>query len=91
MWLDHGVQMPVGTREALGYGYPRNRDKSEGALSMNTDKTGHVKGISKPKKAKVCVHQRMVEYHCNEKGQATGNVVCRECCAVIPNPAKALG
>ena len=58
---------------------------------MNTNKAGRVNGINgtfKTKKAKGCVHQRMVNYHCNEKGQPTGNVVCRECGAVIADPAK---
>ena len=66
----------------------------EGEISMNADKAGQVKGlngISKPLKAKVCVHQRMVSYHYNENAQPSGNLVCRECGAVIPDPAKILG
>lgn len=59
---------------------------------MNAEKAGQaINGTSKHKKKKVCVHQRMVDYHFNEKGQATGNVVCRECGAVIPGPTKVLG
>jgi len=47
-------------------------------------------GISKPKTARACVHQRMLDYHYNEKTQPSGNLVCRECGAVIPDPAKLL-
>ena len=60
----------------------------EGVLSMNADKAGRVNGTSKPKKSKVCVHQRMVDCHYNEKGNPTGNVVCRECGSVIPDLVK---
>lgn len=60
----------------------------EGALSMNADKAGRVNGKAYPIKAKVCVHQRMVDCHYNEKGKPTGNVVCRECGTVIPDPVK---
>jgi hypothetical protein len=66
----------------------------EGALFMDVDKVGRVNGIngtSKTKKAKVCVHQRMVDYHYNEKAQPSGNLVCRECGAVIPDPTEVLG
>ena len=65
----------------------------EGIITMNADKAGRrkgINGISKPSKAKGCVHQRMVESHFNESGQATRNVVCRECGAVIPDPMKAV-
>ena len=48
------------------------------------------KGISKLKRARACVHQRMLDYHYNEKAQPSGNLVCRECGAVIPDPAKVL-
>jgi hypothetical protein len=61
----------------------------KGGLLMNAEKAGQLKGTSKPKKTKVCVHQRVVDYHFNEKGQVTG-LVCRECGRVIPNPAKVL-
>ena len=46
------------------------------------------KNTSKPKRGKVCVHQRMVSSQYNEKGQVTGNVICRECGAVIPSSQK---
>jgi hypothetical protein len=65
----------------------------KGARTMNADQAGRINGLSrtsKPKKAKVCVHGRMVEYHYDDEGQATGNVVCRECWAVIPDPANVL-
>jgi len=58
---------------------------------MNAEKAECVIGItgtSKPKKARVCVHQRMLDYHYNGKAQPSGNLVCRECGAVIPDPAK---
>lgn len=61
---------------------------------MNAEKAGRVNGIkgtSKPKKARVCVHQRMLDYHYNEKAQPSGNLVCRECGVVIPDPAKGWG
>jgi len=60
----------------------------EGEISMNADKAGRMNGKTYPKKTKVCVHQRMVDCHYNEKGKPTGNVVCRECGAVIPDPVK---
>ena len=60
----------------------------EGAPSRKADKAGHVNGTSPPIKAKDCVHQRMVDGHFNEKGKPTGNVVCRECGAVISDPVK---
>ena len=61
---------------------------------MNAEKAGKKKkknGTSKPKVARVCVHQRMLDYHYNEKAQPSGNLVCRECGAVISDPAKVLG
>ncbi len=60
---------------------------------MNAEKAGPVNGIngtSKLKKGKTCVHQRMLDWHYNEKAQPSGNLVCRECGAVIPDPAKVL-
>ena len=48
------------------------------------------KGTSKSKTARACVHQRMLDYHYNEKAQPSGNLVCRECGAVIPDPANVL-
>ncbi|MGV7229021.1 MAG: hypothetical protein ACQ9IQ_10230 [Nitrospirales bacterium] len=60
---------------------------------MNAEKAGYVngkKGTFKPKVARVCVHQRMLDYHYNEKAQPSGNLVCRECGAVIPDPANVL-
>jgi len=65
----------------------------KGEMSMNAVKAGRVNGrdkTSKPKRANRCVHQRMVEPEFNEKGLTTRNVVCRECGAVIPDPAKVL-
>jgi hypothetical protein len=58
---------------------------------MNSIKAGHINGVFKPKKEKVCVHQRVVDYHYNDRGKPTGNVVCRECGAVIPDPVKVWG
>ena len=61
---------------------------------MNAEKARRVnglKGTSKLKKTRVCVHQRMLDYHFNEKAQPSGNLVCRECGAVIPDPGKVLG
>ena len=61
---------------------------------MNAEKAGCVNGIngtSKPKNGAVCVHQRMLDYHYNEKAQPSGNLVCRECGVMIPDPAKVLG
>jgi len=63
----------------------------EGALSMNANKAGRVNGKAFLKKEKDCVHQRMVDCHYNEKDQPSGNVVCRECGAVIPDPVRILG
>jgi hypothetical protein len=68
----------------------------EGAKFMNTNKAGQLKvnginGLSKPKKAKVCVHQRVVDYHYNDNGKPTGNLVCRECGAVMPAPVNVFG
>ena len=61
---------------------------------MNGTRAECVNGIketSKLKKARVCVHQRMLDWHYNEKAQPTGNLVCCECGAVLPDPAKVLG
>jgi hypothetical protein len=63
----------------------------EDAPSRKADKAEHVNRKSSPIRAKDCVHQRMVDGHYNEKGKPTGNVVCRECGAVIPDPVKVLG
>ncbi len=63
----------------------------EGAMSMNAEKAGRINRKTYPKEEKGCVHQRMVDCHYNEKGQLTGNVVCRECGAVIPDPVKVSG
>ena len=49
-----------------------------------------VKGKFQPTKKKVCIHQRVVDHHYNDEGIATGNLVCRECGAVIPDPLKML-
>jgi len=57
---------------------------------MKTKKAGQFNGNAKPQKLKVCVHQRMVSGHVNGKGQPSGNLVCRECGAVIPDPDKVL-
>jgi hypothetical protein len=38
-----------------------------------------------------CLHQRMVSYQVDAEGKSTGHLVCRECCAVIPDPLKNLG
>ena len=57
------------------------------------EKAGCVNGkkeISKPKTARACVHQRMLDHHYNEKAQPSGNLVCRECGALLPDPAKNL-
>lgn len=35
-----------------------------------------------------CTHQRIVDFHVDASGRRTGNVVCRECRAVIPDPLK---
>ena len=58
----------------------------KGEMSMNADKAGRVKGKAKPKREKVCVHGRMVNHHYDDQGQTTGNVVCLECRAIIPDP-----
>jgi hypothetical protein len=63
----------------------------EGEISMNADNAGRINGKSYANKTKVCVHQRMVNCHYNEKGKPTGNVVCWECGAVIPDPVRILG
>jgi len=55
---------------------------------MISMKVGHVNGKAKPKRKNVCMHGRVVDYHYNDKGQATGNVVCRECGAIIPDSLK---
>ena len=58
---------------------------------MKATKAAYVNGINRtstPTKAKVCVHQRMVDYHYDEKAQPSGNLVCRECGAAIPDPVK---
>jgi len=58
---------------------------------MNASKTVRVNGMNRtltPTKAKACVHQRIVDYHYNDKAQPSGNLVCRECGAVIPDPVK---
>ncbi len=64
--------------------------KFKGIPSMKADKAGRINGKAKPKKAKVCVHGRMVDYHYDDQGQPTGNVVCLECRAIIPDPANVL-
>jgi len=66
----------------------------EGGISMKTSKAVRVNGMNKistPTKAKGCVHQRMVDYQYNEHAQPSGNLVCRECGAVIPDPVKVSG
>ena len=60
----------------------------EGEITMNADKVGRVNGKTYLNKTTVCVHQRMVDSHYNEKGKPTENVVCRECGAVIPDLVK---
>ncbi|MDH3505019.1 MAG: hypothetical protein OEZ41_02815 [Nitrospirota bacterium] len=55
---------------------------------MNTDEAGHVNGILRNGKRKVCAHQRMVDDHYNEQGAKTGHLVCRECGAVIHESVK---
>ena len=58
----------------------------KGEMSMNADKAGRVNDKVKPKRKKVCMHGRMVNCHYDDQGQATGNVVCLECRAIIPDP-----
>ena len=55
---------------------------------MNTDEAGHVNGILRNGKRKVCAHQRMVDDHYNEQGTKTGHLVCRECGVVIHESVK---
>lgn len=65
----------------------------KGGRTMNANQDGRVNGLKRtpePKKAKVCVHRRTVEYLYDDEGQAIGNVVCRECWAVIPDPVNVL-
>ena len=94
MWFDHETQTSVGKQ-------PRDADmilveggmNPEGAMSMNAEKAGRIngmKGTTTPTRAKGCVHHRMVNYHYNENAQPSGNLVCRECGAVIPDPVKVL-
>ncbi len=58
---------------------------------MNFTETGYINENSdSPKNETACVHQRVVNPHFNGQGHPTGNVVCRECGAVVPDPAKFL-
>ncbi|MDT7042797.1 hypothetical protein [Candidatus Nitronereus thalassa] len=34
-----------------------------------------------------CLHQRMIEYQYDEQGKRTGKFVCKECAAIILDPA----
>ena len=66
----------------------------EGEISMKTSKTARVNGMNRTPtqtKAKGCVHQCLVDYQYNEHAQPSGNLVCRECGAVIPDPVKVSG
>ena len=60
----------------------------KGGIIMNADKAGRIKGKAKSKRKKVCGHGRMVNDHYDDQSQTTGNVVCLECGAVIPDLAK---
>ncbi len=56
---------------------------------MNSStKAGYLNGrseMSKSKYAKMCLHGRVLDRQ-YDNGKLTGNVVCRECGAVIPDP-----
>ena len=39
----------------------------------------------------LCLHRRMVTYHRDKDGSPTGNLICRECRAVFPDPLKTIG
>jgi hypothetical protein len=92
MWLDRWAQSNVSgrTTEDMDVVLLQMTMNCKGATFMNSTKAGRINGKSTPKKTRICVHQRMVDYHYNEKSQPSGNLVCRECGAVIPDPAKVL-
>ena len=90
-WLEREAQRSVGKQEDRTF--VECAKNLRGEMSMNAEKAVYVngkKGTPKPKGARVCVHQRMLDYHYNEKAQPSGNLLCRECGAVIPDSANVL-
>ena len=37
-----------------------------------------------------CLHQRIIDYHYDGQGNRTGKFICKECAAIIPDPADRL-
>lgn len=56
---------------------------------MKGEEAGGLRDHRKAGKNGVCGHQRMVDEHCNEHGEKTGRLVCRECGAVLQDSMKA--
>lgn len=53
---------------------------------MTSDEAGRSKDESSGLEFQ-CLHQRMIEYHHDEQGNRTGKYICKECTAIIPDPA----
>lgn len=57
---------------------------------MTSDEAGRPKELKDFKKKENCLHQRIVDYHYDDKGQRTGKLTCKECGAIIPDQLKIL-
>lgn len=57
---------------------------------MISDEAGSLENVKSIKSKSHCLHQRVVNYHYDEKGNHTGKLVCKECGEIIPDPHKSL-
>lgn len=53
---------------------------------MSSDEAGCLEGMETSQ----CLHQRVIDYHYDEKGNRSGMFICRECREVIPNPLRSM-
>ena len=54
---------------------------------MTSDEAGRSEDMKSKESQSDCLHQRVIDYHYDEQGKRTGNFVCKECAAIIPDPA----
>lgn len=57
---------------------------------MTSDEAGRSEEMEGKKSTSQCLHQRVIDYHYDEKGNRSGMFICRECGEIIPDPAKNL-
>ncbi len=55
---------------------------------MTSDEAGRSEERKSVGSKSPCLHQRVIDYHYDEKNNRSGKFVCRECGEIIPDPTK---